>query len=159
MKFSISLIAAMDSKNGIGKDNKLLFRIPEDFQRLKALSLNHPVVMGRKTFESIGKILPNRVNVIVSKSISDVPGAIVARSIDEALDVAKRNDPWQIFIFGGGEIFRQTIDRADKLYLTLVEGDYMADTFFPDYSGFNIISETKGQSSGYKYTFVDLQRK
>ncbi len=162
----ISIIAALDSKNGIGKDNKLLFKIPEDFKRMKSLSTGHPIIMGRKTFESIGRLLPGRTNIVITHNASlqgdawERNGLKVVGSIEDALSVAKSsegND--EVFIFGGAQIFEQILPKVDRLYLTLVEGDYGADTFFPDYSEFKkVISEVDGQFENLKYKFLDLER-
>lgn len=160
----ISIIAAMDEKRGIGKDNELLFKIPEDFKRMKELSMGHPIIMGRKTYESIGRPLPGRTNIVITHNLSLagslLASVVVAESLDEALDVAKKSPGSnEIFIFGGGEIFRQVIDKVNRLYLTLVEGDFRADTFFPDYSEFkSVIYEKLGEYDGLKYKFVDLER-
>lgn len=157
----VSIIAAMDEKRGIGKNNDLLFRIPADFSRMKTLTTNHPIVMGRKTYESIGRVLPNRTNIIVTRDTNYVvDGTIVVHSLEEALEVAKKSPgSEEIFIFGGGEIFRLALPIVNKLYLTIVEGDFNADTFFPDYSEFKtVISEVEGESGEYKYRFLELEK-
>jgi len=165
----ISIIAAMDEKRGIGKNGDLLFKIPEDFKRMKELSIGHPIIMGRKTYESIGKVLPGRTNIIVTRNPNYVvDGAVILHSVIEALEVAHREEMLkqvqhdnerEIFIFGGGEIFKQIMDRVDKLYLTLVERDFQADTFFPDYSEFNkVVYKKYGEYNGLKYKFLDLER-
>lgn len=163
----ISIIAAMDSKRGLGKDNKLLFKIPEDFARMQKLTTGHPIVMGRKTFESIGKILPNRYNIVITRDLGFKINGLrlgenfsIASSFDEAIERAKSvvgSD--EIFIFGGGQIYQQAIGKANQLCLTLVDGDFGADTFFPDYSMFTkVISEEEGESGGYKYKFLTLEK-
>ena len=173
----INIIAAIDSKNGIGKNGQLLFKIPEDFKRMKNLSMGHPIVMGRKTYESIGRVLPGRTNIIITHDENyTVDGGVVVHSLEEALDAARKSpgadeifisrehkrsgkeDP-EIFIFGGGEIFKQVIHKVDRIYLTKVEGDFNADTFFPDYSDFKkIIKEESGQFENLKYKFLNLER-
>lgn len=163
----VSLIVAMDEKRGIGKDNDLLFRIPEDAKRMRELTQGHPLVMGRKTFESLGRLLPNRTHIVVTrnpdslKNLSYQPEEIVL-SVKEGIEIAK-NYPGQdeIFIFGGGQIYAESLKEGlvDKLYLTIVEGNYNADTFFPDYSEFKkVISEKSSQNEKYKYKFLDLER-
>lgn len=165
----ISIIAAIDQKRGIGKNNHLLFRIPEDFEQMKRLTYGHPIIMGRRTFESkeIGRILPNRINIIVTRDPTyKVLGAIVCRSLEEALQVAKEKEALQqaqgkqeIFIFGGGQIYTQALPLVERLYLTIVEGDFGADTFFPDYSAFKkVIFEKPGQSGKYRYKFLILEK-
>jgi dihydrofolate reductase len=159
----ISIISAISQNRAIGKKNKLLWHIGEDLRRFKALTEGHPVVMGRKTFESLGKALPNRTNIVVTRDkMFEIPGVVIARSLEEAIEVAKKENPpagGEIFIIGGGQIYEQAIKLADKLYLTIVEGEYEADTFFPDYSDFKkVIFEEKRESEGYKYEFLELER-
>lgn len=164
----ISIIVAMDSMRGIGKGNELLFKIPADFERMKRLTAGHPIIMGRKTFESIGRVLPGRTNIVVTKnsnfnlaSQGETLRGYVARSLEEAIESAK-DDPGseEIFIFGGGQIFKEALEKGlvDKLYLTIVEGDYGADTFFPEYPGFKIVKEEERQEGDYKFKFVTLSR-
>lgn len=156
----ISAIAAMDEKRGIGKNNQLLFKIPEDFKRMKNLTFNHPIIMGRKTFESIGRVLDGRTNIIITRDLTyKVPGAIVVGSLEEAVKVAKEKDQREIFIFGGGQVFEEAMPLIDRLYLTIVEGDFGADTFFPDYSAFQkVLYEKEGEFDILKYRFLDLER-
>ncbi len=157
----ISIIVAIDEKRGIGKDNKLLWHIPEDLQRFKRLTSGHPIIMGRKTFESIGRILPNRTNIIITRDVNfKKEGTISVHSLESAIFEAKKSPGAdEIFVIGGGQIFLQALPLAEKLYLTIVKGDFGADTFFPDYSEFTkIISKAEKQSDGYSYTFLDLER-
>lgn len=157
----ISLICAVAEKNrAIGKDNRLLWNIPKDLEHFKQITLNHPVIMGQKTFESIGRPLPGRVNIVLSPNTDlKIDGVDICHSIGEAIELASKKDNEEIFFIGGGSIYAQTIGLADKLYLTLVKGDYTADTFFPDYSAFDkIISKKKEESNGYIYQFIELER-
>lgn len=158
----ISLIAAIASGNrALGKDNKLIYKIPEDMQRFKQLTTGHAVIMGRKTFESIGRPLPNRLNIVVTTHPEDLKekGVFTAGNIKEALDLAEEKEKREIFIIGGGKIFEEAIWRADKLYLTIVYDNPDADTYFPDYSQFRtVVFEKEGQSGNLKYKFVDLER-
>lgn len=160
----ISIIVALDEKRGIGKANDLLFRIPEDFKRMQAITTGHPLIMGRKTYESIGRVLPKRTNIIVTRDTSYlVEGAIVCSSLEEGIEKAKESEgAEEIFIFGGGMLFKESIEKGlvDKLYLTIVKGDYGADTFFPEYENeFStlISSETKSDKL-YSYTFETRKR-
>jgi len=159
-KPKISLIAAIDRKRGLGKNNQLLFKIPQDLQNFKRLTLNHPVIMGRKTYQSMGRPLPNRTNIIITRNKKyDTPGCHIVYSLEEAIKLAQSLDSQEIFIIGGGQIYDQTINLADKLYLTLVKGLYPADTFFPDYSAFSkVLSKRKGQDLKYSYTFLELEK-
>lgn len=158
----VSIVAAIDEKRGLGKNNDLLFRIPEDLKRFRQLTLEHPIIMGRKTFESIGKPLPSRTNIIITRDKNySASNTIIVHSLDKGIEIAKKSPGnEEIFIIGGGQVFAQALPLVEKLYLTLVEGDYDADTFFPDYSEFKkIVFEQPGQSSGYKYRFLDLERR
>ena len=165
----ISIIAAMDEKRGIGKNNDLLFRIPEDFKRMSMLTRGRPLVMGRKTFESIGRVLPDRTSIVVTRDPERVrrvgfysPQVEIVSALTEGIEKAKQSPgAEEIFIFGGGEIFKEAIENGlvDKLYLTVVEGDFGADTFFPDYSEFKkVINEEFGELGEYKFRFLDLEK-
>lgn len=163
----ISIIAAIDNKNGLGKNNDLLFKIPEDMKRLREITTGHPLVMGRKTFESLGRLLPERTHIVLTRDTEKIkeipydPDAIVV-SLEDGIEIAKKSSGnEEIFIFGGGEVFRQVLEKGlvDRLYLTIVEGDYGADTFFPDYSDFKkVLSEEKKEAEGYKYKFLILEK-
>lgn len=161
-KTKISIVVAVDENNGIGKGGKLLFHIPEDVARFKKITTGHPVIMGRKTFEiDIGRCLPNRSNIIVSRNEDfKVEGAVVVNSLLKAIEEAKEMPgSEEIFIIGGGQIFEQAMDVVDKIYLTKVEGKYNCDTFFPDYSIFRkVVREESRSSNGYKYRFIDLEK-
>ncbi len=144
----LSIIAVIGKNRELGKDNKLLWHVPGDLPRFKKLTTGHPVIMGRKTFESIGKPLSGRTNIVISKN-AVIPGATVVRSFDEAVEVAK-NSPGsdEIFVIGGGSVYAQAIDRADRLYLTIVDAVAPdADTFFPDYSKFSEVISRDGSFS------------
>jgi len=156
----ISLIAVIDEAGGLGKDDELLFKIPEDLERFRNITEGHVVIMGRKTYDSIGRALPARTNIVVTR-IQDFNGddCLIAHSIEEALDLAEEEGTSEVFIIGGGSIYEQTIDEADKLYLTVVKGEYPADTFFPDYSEFNkVVFEQAGEYKDYKFKFLELER-
>lgn len=156
---SISIIAAIGKNRELGKDNRLLWHIPEDLKRFKELTSGHPIIMGRKTFESIGKVLPNRTNIVItSDKQKAISGAIVVHSLQEAFRQAQTKlGSEEIFIIGGGQIFEQALSIASKLYLTIVDKTFDADTFFPDYSMFTKKTfEQKGESGEYFYTFLDL---
>ena len=162
MKVKVSLIAAIASENrALGKDNKLIYHIPEDLKRFKQLTSGHVIIMGRKTFESIGQPLPNRISVVITKDPDYyAEGIEVAHSLEEALrlaSLAQGNN--ELFVIGGGQIYQEAINVADKLYLTVVEGNPEADTFFPDYSEFKkVVSEEQRESDGYKYKFLVLEK-
>jgi len=155
----VNIIAALGKNNVIGKDNGLIWRIPDDLARFKQLTVPHPIIMGRKTFESIGRPLPGRTNIIVTREENFLAdGCVVTHSVDDAIKKAKKLDD-EIFIIGGGEIYKQTLPYADKLYLTLVDNKEEGDIFFPDYSEFKKeISREEREYEGLKYTWVDLER-
>lgn len=156
----ISIIAAMAKDRAIGKNNKLLWHIPEDFARFKKVTSGHPVIMGRTTFESIGKPLPGRTNIIVTHNKNyKTSGCLIAFSLEEAIKLAGNIDSKEIFIIGGGQIYTEGIKFADKLYLTIVKGNFEADSFFPNYSEFRkIVFQKESQDGKYHYTFLELLR-
>ena len=128
----LSLIVAMASNRTIGINNTLPWRIPEDLKRFKALTMGHHMIMGRKTFESIGKPLPGRVTVVVSRDRSlKIDGCIVAHSLQEAI-AACSTDP-QIFVVGGADIYAQALGLADKLYITEIQREVAGDAWFPEF--------------------------
>src|SRR3989344_3567649 len=136
----ISIIAAIGKNRELGKNNKLLWHIPEDLKRFKQLTFGHVIILGRKTYQSIGHTLLNRTNIIITRNTNfSISGAIITHSLDEALKIAKQKEKEEIFIIGGGLIYKEAINIADKLYLTLVDSTFDADTFFPDYSRFKNI--------------------
>lgn len=154
----ICLIAALSEDRLIGNKNKLLWRISADLKRFRELTVGHPIIMGRKTFDSIGRALPGRVNIVVTRDEEfTAPGCVVCHSLEDALAVAEAQDE-KVFVIGGGEIFQQVIDVADRLYLTVVEGQFEGDTCFPRYSQFRVISEAVEESEGYRYKFVELSK-
>lgn len=127
----VSLIVAMSENRVIGKDNALPWHLPEDLKRFKRITTGHCVIMGRKTHESIGKLLPNRTNIILTKDESfRAPGATLARSFDEAI---RRSSGKEIFIIGGAEVYREALKRADRIYLTLIHDQIVGDAFFPEF--------------------------
>ncbi|MCX7997162.1 MAG: dihydrofolate reductase [Patescibacteria group bacterium] len=156
----LSAIAAISSNRALGKDNKLLFHIPEDLKRFKHLTTGKPVIMGRKTFESIGKPLPNRLNIILTRDRSfQMNGCKVSHTPQAALEVALATNTSEIFIIGGGELYRTYWEQLDKLYLTIIDQYCEGDTYFPDYTNFGrVISDVYGGSNPVPYRFVDIIR-
>ena len=156
----ISIIAAIAENRALGKNNKLLWHIPEDMKHFRTVTAGHPVIMGRKTFESIGRPLPKRVNFVITKDTSyRAEGCIIVHSLDEAIAEAQKLDSSEIFVIGGGEIYKQALPKTDKLYLTIVKGQYDADVYFPEYLEFT--KETSREThttEQYTYTFVTLER-
>ncbi|OGG08072.1 hypothetical protein A3D05_00330 [Candidatus Gottesmanbacteria bacterium RIFCSPHIGHO2_02_FULL_40_24] len=160
IQFKISVIAAIGENREIGIDNKLLWHIPEDMHHFKTITLGHPVIMGRKTFDSIGKPLLGRINIVLTKDRDfKAENVLVAHTIEEAISMGESRDTQEIFFIGGGEIYHQAIKFADKLYLTVVEGSFEADTFFPDYDEFKkVLYKRQGQYKDLKYTFYELSK-
>lgn len=170
----ISIIAAIGGNRELGKNGKIPWHISEDFKRFKQITSGHSVIMGRKTWEFLPvKPLPNRYNIVITHNLSFSFArrglARLARSLEEAIEIAK-NAPGaeEIFIIGGGQIYELAIKKGlvDKLYLTIVEGNFDADTFFPDYSDFKKVvfeqagepAKGRGKSEGYKYKFLELEK-
>ena len=156
----ISIIAAIDKNRGIGKNNKLVWNIPEDLQHFRFVTNGHPVIMGRKTFESIGRPLPNRTNIIVTRNkLYAKKGIVVKHSLEEAVSYAKKLDESEIFIIGGAEIYHQGIEIANRLYITVIQHQFDVDSYFPEYSLFTrVISSRKSSDKNYQYTFYILER-
>ena len=127
----ISIIVAVAENNVIGKDNSLLWHISDDLKYFKQITENHAVIMGRKTYFSLPfRPLKNRRNIVVTKNLSEIDGAEVVNSLEDAFELCKNEE--EIFVIGGGSIYRQAIDFADKIYLTKVYSTFDGDTFFPD---------------------------
>jgi len=156
----ISIIAVVGKNRAIGRDNKLLWDIPEDMKRFREVTTGRTVVMGDRTFLSIGKPLPMRRNIVVTKMPDfKAKGVEVKNSLEKVLEKAKKS-PEETFIIGGGIIYSLSLPYADKLYLTLVEDSPAdADTFFPDYSEFSReIGREKHDNGKYKFTFLELAK-
>ncbi len=163
----VVIVAAMSRKTrGIGYKNKLLWHLPADLKRFKELTLGHPVIMGRKTFESIvamlGTPLPGRTNIVLTRNPErNIPGAITAGSLEAAFAIAERENPKEIHIGGGAELYEAAMPYVDRLHPTLVESDLLSDTFFPDYTEhFVPVKEYPEQVSGnITFQWVDFERK
>ncbi len=164
---TISAIAVTNKNRAIGFRNKLLWKLPPDLEHFKKITASHTVIMGGNTFLSLGRPLPNRVNIVITKNKDFVaPGCIIASSPEEALERAKteeeklENDHKEIFVIGGASIYAQMLAKVNKLYLTIVDDTTIeADTFFPDYSEFKITNESETQEyNGLKYKFIELTK-
>lgn len=157
-KTLISLIAVVARDRGIGKDNKLLFDIPEDLQHFKSITIGHTVIMGFNTYKSLGnRALSGRRNIVLCYDNINLTGAEVCPSIDEAIEKTKGED--EIFFIGGASIYQQAIKLADKLYLTVVDAEVPADTYFPDYEEFDKVKITgEGKTGELKYQFLELTK-
>lgn len=166
MNSKVSIIVAMDEDRGIGFQNKLLFKIPEDFKRMREKINGHSLIMGRKTFESLGRLLPNKVHIVITHNpqllqhLSYQPHEVVS-SIKDGIEVAKKYPGAdEIFIFGGGQVFDEALKQhlIDCMYLTIVKGKHKYDTFFPAYEkyGFKEIERKDRNADGFEYTFLTL---
>lgn len=133
----IAIIAAVANNNAIGIDNKIPWHLPEDLRYFKSITMGKPIIMGRRTFDSLGKPLPGRTNIIVTKErVNHHKNIMIATGIDEAIKIAEQvaiaQSAEEIMIIGGAHIYKQTLSLADKLYLTRIYKSFDADTFFPD---------------------------
>ncbi len=158
---TINIIAAVAKNRAIGKDNRLIYWLPNDLKRFKQLTTGNTIIMGRKTFESLPKgALPNRRNIVLSRSTKELPGCDCYPSLKEAL--AHCQDDEQLFIIGGASIYRQTMPIADRLYLTEIDNiPEKADAFFPPYDEWIVEKEEKhtiDERHQYNYSFVDYVR-
>jgi dihydrofolate reductase len=158
----LSLIAAMSTNRVIGLNNRLPWRLSADLKRFKNLTMGHSLLMGRKTYESIGRPLPGRTIVVLTRQKDFAPpGVLVAHTLDQALKMAPGDE---IFIAGGAEIYQQTLPLADRLYLTIVEGEFAGDAHFPpfDESDWRLLSEEHHEpteTSPYSHRFLVYERK
>ncbi len=158
----ISLIAAMDKNRLIGIENGLPWHLPADFKHFKEVTMGKPVVMGRKTFESIGKPLPGRMNIVISRTGFDAKGVTVVDSIDKAL--SELCDAEEVMIIGGASFYEQMIDRADRMYLTHVDAICEGDAWFPEFSpeDWKVVAEESFQAdekNNYSFTIKTYYRK
>ena len=164
MPRNITLIAAAGQNNELGKDNQLLWHLPDDFKHFKTLTTGHYIIMGRKTFESFPKPLPNRTHIIITRNENyNVPeGCIVANSLQNAIAVCPKEE--DIYIIGGGEIYRQSIELATCIELTRVHQSFEADTYFPsiDSETWQLLKSTShaaDEKHQYAFTFETYIRK
>ncbi len=166
-KVPVVIVAALSKKDrAIGYQNKLLWHIPEDLKRFKVLTHGHPIIMGRKTFESIlailGKPLPGRINIVVTRNPEyAVPGAETAGSLEAAFAIAERENPSEIHIGGGAEIYNAAMPYVSRMHLTLVDNEAVGDSFFPEFVEHFIETARHGVQTheGISFEWVDYKRK
>jgi dihydrofolate reductase len=153
----LGLVVAWARQQAIGQGGTLPWHVPEDLSRFKAVTLGHAIIMGRKTHESIGRPLPGRRNLVVSRTAPAFPGCEVVRSLDEALALARQTDAMPMII-GGAELYAQALPQVTHLFLTEIDRTVEADTFFPpfDRAGWHEVQRVQGPPD---VTFVDLERK
>ncbi len=165
----LSLIAAVAENRCIGHENRLPWHLPEDLKRFREITRGHPVIMGRKTFESIGRPLPQRQNIVISRDPNySACGVETVTSLEQAIEKASAQNPKEIFVIGGAEIYRLALPYADRLYLTLIHQEVPGDAFFPDWgksdSGEIQWNETFRSKVGAKgegapaFTYLNLER-
>lgn len=164
-KSRVSIVVAMGHGRAIGKDNALLWHIPDDLKRFKALTFGHPVIMGRKTWESLPeqfRPLPGRTNIVVTRQADyEAPGATVANSLEDARAVAARAlGGEEIFIIGGAQLYAEALPSTHRLYLTLIDDTKEGDAHFPEYESefTKKISEESREWGGLRYVWLDLER-
>jgi dihydrofolate reductase len=161
----ISAIVAMSENNVIGKDNQLVWHLPADLQHFKRTTYGHHMLMGRKTFESFGKVLPGRVSIILTRQEKlDIPGAYIVHTVDDGLEIGRKAGDDEFFIIGGEEIFRMTMPLIEKLYLTVVHENFDGDTFFPElnWNEWTILHQHTHEADDknpYRHTYYTLLRK
>ena len=150
----LSIIVAVAKNNVIGKDNKLIWHLPEDLKRFKALTTGHAIIMGRKTYESIGKLLPKRINIVVSNSLKETDGITIINSFEEVLE-KYLNSEEEVFIIGGESLYNYFINYAQNIYLTKVYANAVADKYFPSFDENNynqtLLGENKENNLEYKH--------
>lgn len=164
----IALIWAMARNGVIGRDNKLPWYLPEDLKYFKRVTTGKPIIMGRKTYDSIGRPLPNRTNIVVTRDASlTLPGVKVVTSLDDALDLARAesviSDVEEVIVMGGAEIYAQALPHADRLYVTLVHAEVEGDAVFPpiDLDEYQELAREDFKAEGpnpYDYSFVVYER-
>ena len=156
----LSILVAVDEANGIGKENQLIWHIPDDLKRFKALTMGHKIIMGRKTYESIGRPLPGRTNIVISRQTAlEIPGCTVVQTLEQAVALTLPDE--EAFVIGGSEIYRQLLPHCKRLYLTRVYSRFDADAIFPEIDDSWLIEKISPRfdtESGLEYQFIDLFR-
>ncbi|QKJ30549.1 dihydrofolate reductase [Mucilaginibacter mali] len=158
----ISAVVAIAENNAIGKNNQLLWHLPNDLKHFKRITSGHTVIMGRKTYDSVGRPLPNRRNIIITRQNIEIPGCEVVGSVDEAIALCAGEE--EVFIVGGAEIYKLAMPQTDRIYLTIVHQSFNADAYFPQIDD-NEWAETEREDHGtdekhaIPYSFITLQRR
>jgi dihydrofolate reductase len=159
---TIQIVVIVDENNGIGKDNQLLCHMPADLKHFKKLTLGHPVIMGRKTFDSMGKALPNRRNIVITRQDLEIEGCEVVHSVERALELCSGEE--LISIIGGATIFEQSMNVVNKIHLTYMHHSFDADTFFPKLESavWEITDQEDhpaDEKNPYPYSFITYERR
>lgn len=160
MKQNLSLIVAVAKNGVIGKDNTLPWHLPEDLKRFRALTTGHHIIMGRKTYESLGRLLPGRTTVIVTRNTDyTVEGALIAHTLIEAAELCK--DDAEAFIIGGAELYKDALKLVNKLYITEIDVAIDGDAFFPEFDSAEwqeTLREEHTSAQGLSFSYITLQR-
>jgi dihydrofolate reductase len=161
----VSFVVAADENNLIGKDNQLPWHLPADLKYFKNLTTGHCIVMGRKTFDSLGRLLPNRTHVVITRQENYQPeGVIVVSSIEDAINSCAAKGEEEIFIIGGAEIFKQALSKADRLYLTRIHHSFEGDTWLPEFNPDQWKEKAKidhlpDEKNAYAYSFITYEKR
>jgi dihydrofolate reductase len=159
---TVTIVVAISENNAIGKNNQLLWYLPADLKHFKNITTGHTVIMGRKTYDSVGKPLPNRRNIIITRKDITIEGCEVVKSIEDALALSAGEE--EVFIVGGAEIYKQSIHLTDRIYLTIVHQEFDADSFFPEIN-YDEWQETEredhqpDEKNKLPYSFITLDRR
>jgi dihydrofolate reductase len=158
---TISAVVAISENRAIGKDNKLLWYLPNDLKHFKTITSGHTVIMGRKTYESVGKPLPNRRNIIITRQDIAIEGCEVVNSIKAALELCKTER--EVFIVGGAEIYKQSLHLTDRIYLTVVHKQFEGDSFFPEIKKTDWVQVSRedhqpDEKNSLPYSFITYER-
>lgn len=160
----ISLLVAMDKNRAIGVNNQLPWHLPEDLKVFKRITMGHPIIMGRKTHESIGRVLPGRENIVLTRKQNySAPGCTIIHSVDDIKKLNAERKDEELFVIGGAELFNHVLDFSDRLYITLIEDEFEGDTFFPEINQnvWNLVSKEKGikdEKNPYNYYFMIYEK-
>ena len=160
----LSMIAAMGKNRVIGKDNDMPWHLPADLQHFKKTTLGSPIIMGRKTYDSIGRPLPGRLNIILSRNSDlEIEGCRVVHSLDEAIALAEKEKSDEVFITGGAHLYHTFLEKADRLYITLIDENFEGDTYFPDYTQLNWLEVSRedhlaDKKNIHNFSFITLDR-
>jgi dihydrofolate reductase len=159
---TVSIIVAIARNHAIGKNNQLLWHLPNDLKHFKDVTTGHTVIMGRKTFDSVGKPLPKRRNIVINRQAISIEGCEVVNTIESALALCANEE--EVFIVGGAEIYKQSLSLTDRIYLTIIDHDFDGDTFFPELNN-EEWKETERENfepdekNKYSYSFITLERR
>ncbi|MCP1381747.1 dihydrofolate reductase [Runella salmonicolor] len=160
----ISLIVAAAQNGVIGRDNQLIWHLPDDLKQFKRLTTGHPIIMGRKTFNSIGKPLPNRTSIVITRNQDwQFEGVIVVNSVNEAVEAARQTGTDEAFVIGGAEVYKMTLPVADKIYLTEVKAEFEGDAYFTipnkeEWQEVSRVSHATDEKHTIAFDFVELVR-